>query len=94
MTQVIPVTQARRDLLRLVDQVNEEYTRVDITKKGKITATLVSPDYLDSMEETMYSLEHSLKDIREAEKELAKGNYVTLDELRKDLRKRRLKNAR
>ena len=36
MSQVIPVTQARRDLLKLVDKVNEEYTRVDITKKGKI----------------------------------------------------------
>lgn len=89
MTQVIPVTQARRDLLRLVDKVNEEYTRVDITKKGKITATLVSPDYLDSLEETMYSLEYSLKDIREAEKRFKAGNYVTLDDIRK-----KYKNAR
>lgn len=94
MTQVIPVTQARRDLLRLVDEVNEDYTRVDITKKGKITATLVSPDYLDSMEETMYSLEHSLKDIREAEKRFKKGDYVSLDDLRKDLKRRTLKNVR
>lgn len=94
MTQVIPVTQARRDLLKLVDQVNEDYSRVDITKKGKITATLVSPDYLDSMEETMYSLEHSLKDIREAEKRFKKGDYVTLDDLRKDLKRRNLKNVR
>lgn len=83
MTQVIPVTQARRDLLRLVDQVNEDYSRVDITKKGKITAALVSPDYLDSMEETMYSFEHSLKDIKEAEKRFKKGEYVTLGEIRK-----------
>ncbi len=94
MTQVIPVTQARRDLLKLVDKVNEDYSRVDITKKGKITATLVSPDYLDSLEETMYSLEHSLKDIKKAEKEFAKGNYVTLEELKKDLKKRTLKNVR
>lgn len=94
MAQVIPVTQARRDLLKLVDQVNEDYSRVDITKKGKITATLVSPDYLDSMEETMYSLEHSLKDIREAEKRFKKGDYVTLDDLRKDLKRRNLRNVR
>lgn len=89
MIQVIPVTQARRDLLRLVDRVNEEYSRVDITKKGKITATLVSPDYLDSLEETMYSVEHSLKDIREAEKRFKKGDYITLNALRK-----KYKNAR
>lgn len=95
MAQVIPVTQARRDLLKLVDKVNEDYSRVDITKKGKITATLVSPEYLDSLEETMYSLEHSLKDIREAERRFKKGDYVTLDELRKHYkeRERKIKNV-
>lgn len=95
MTQVIPVTQARRDLLKLVDRVNEDYSRVDITKKGKVAATLVSPEYLDSLEETMYSLEHSLKDIREAEKRFKKGDYVTLDELRRHYqeRKRKIKNV-
>ncbi|KKQ32544.1 MAG: Prevent-host-death family protein [Candidatus Levybacteria bacterium GW2011_GWA2_37_36] len=94
MTQVIPVTQARRDLLKLVDQVNEDYSRVDLTKKGKVKATLVSPEYLDSLEETIYTLEHSMDDIRRAEKEIAKGNYVTLEEIKKDFKKRRLKDAR
>jgi len=88
MSQTIPVTQARRDLLNLVDKVDEEYTRVDLTKNGRVKAALVSPDYLDSLEETIYTLKHSMKDIRKAEKEIAKGNYVTLDELKKDLKKR------
>ena len=91
MTQVIPVTQARRDLLRLVDKVDEEYARVDITKKGKVRATLVSPDYLDSLEETIYTLEHSMDDIKEAEKEFARGEYITLEEFKKQLKRR---NAR
>lgn len=88
MTKVIPVTQARRDLLSLVDEVDEKYSRIDLTKKGIIKATLVSPDYLDSLEETIYTLENSMDDIRKAEKEIAKGNYVTLEELKKDLKKR------
>lgn len=91
MIQTIPVTQARRDLLKLVDQVNEDYSRVDLTKKGVIKATIVSPEYLDSLEETIYTLENSMEDIREAEKEIAEGNYVTLKEFRKQLKKR---NAR
>lgn len=91
MTQVIPVTEARKNLLKLVDQVDEEYTRVDLTKNGKIKATLVSPDYLDSLEETIYSLENSMDDIKEAEKELARGDYVTLEEFKKQLERR---NAR
>ena len=91
MTYTIPVTEARRDLLNLVDMVDEEYTRVDFTKRGKVKATLVSPDYLDSLEETIYTLSHSMKDIRRAEKEIAKGNYITLEEFKKRLTRR---NAR
>ena len=94
MAQVIPVTEARKNLLKLVDLVDEEYTRIDLTKKGKVKATLISPDYLDSLEETIYSLEHSLKDIREAEEEIKRGEYVTLDELEADYKKRVKKAAK
>lgn len=93
MAYVIPVTEARKNLLKLVDQVDEEYTRVDLTKKGKIKATLVSPDYLDSLEETIYTLENSMDDIRRAEKEFREGKFITLGDLKKDLKKR-LKHAR
>ena len=88
MSTTISVTDARKNLLKLVDKVDEEYTRVDLTKNGKVKATLVSPDYLDSLEETIYSLEHSMKDIRRAEKEIAKRNYITLEELEEDFKKR------
>jgi prevent-host-death family protein len=80
MTYVLPVTQARKDFLHLVDRIDEDYTRVDLTKNGKVKATLVSPKYLDELEETIYSLTHSMRDIRQAEQEIAKGKYVTLEE--------------
>lgn len=79
MAYVLPVTQARKDFLNLVDKIDEDYTRVDLTKNGRVKATLVSPDYLDELEETIYSLTHSLSDIRTAEQEIAKGKYVTLE---------------
>lgn len=88
MTQVIPVTEARKNLLKLVDQVDEQYTRIDLTKQGRVKATLVSPDYLDSLEETIYTLENSMDDIRKSEAEIKRGEYVTLEELKKDLKKR------
>lgn len=92
MSQTIPVTQARKDLLNLIDKVDDEYTRIDLTKNGKVKATLVSPDYLDSLEETIFTLKHSMRDIKKSEKGIAKGNYVDLEELKKDLAKR-TKNA-
>lgn len=85
MAQVIPVTTARKNLLKLVDLVDEEYTRVDLTKKGKVKASLISPEYLDSLEETIYTLEHSMDDIRKAEREIKEGKYVTLEEFLKEL---------
>ncbi len=94
MSQVIPVTEARKNLLKLVDEVDAGYTRVDLTKNGKIKATLVSPDYLDSLEETIYTLEHSMDDIRKAEAEIARGEFVILEELEADLEKRLKKNKK
>lgn len=93
MTQVIPVTQARKDLLKLVDEIDERYTRIDLTKNGRVKATLVSPDYLDALEETIYTSQHSMKDIKRAEKEIAKGNYVTLEEIKERFYKK-VKHAR
>lgn len=101
MTNVIPVTQARKDLLKLVDKIDEEYTRFDLTKNGRVKATLVAPDYLDSLEETIYTLTHSMNDIRKAQREIAKGEYITLEEIEKRFlnrnisrRKSSKKNAR
>lgn len=88
MNQMIPVSQARRDLLKLVDQVDDSYTRIDLSKKGRIKAVLISPDYLDSLEETIYTLGNSLDDIKQAKEEIAKGNTVTLAELESDLKQR------
>lgn len=96
MLNVIPVTQARKNLLKLVDEVDSKYTRVDLTKNGVVKATLVATDYIDSLEETIYTLEHSMDDIRKAEAEIARGEFVTLEEVKKDLEKRltKQKNAR
>ena len=94
MVNVIPVTEARKNLLKIVEEVDSKYSRVDITKNGRIKATIVSPEYLDSLEETIYTLEHSMRDIRQAEKEIARGEFVTLEELEKDLAIRLKKESR
>ncbi len=88
MVHVMPVTEARKGLLALVDLIAEEYTRVDLTKRGRVRATLVSPEYLDSLEETIYTLENSMGEINRAQKAVARGEYLTLDEFKKALGKR------
>ena len=83
MLNVIPTTKARSSLLSLVDVVHENYSRIDLTKKGVVRASLVSTEYLDLLEETVFTLENSLDDIKLAEKELEQGKYFTLAELNK-----------
>lgn len=83
MTYVLPVTEARKDFLNLIDKVDEKYLRVDVTKKGKVKASIVSTEYLDELEETIYSLTHSMKDIHKAKRNIEKGHYVTLDAVKK-----------
>lgn len=80
MNYVLPVTQIRKQLLPLIDKVSTDYIRVDITKAGVVKASLISTDYLDELEETIYSLDNSLTDIRRAEAEVKAGKYATLDE--------------
>ena len=63
MSTTISVTIARKNLLKLVDQVDENYSRVELTKNGRVKAALISSEYLDSLEETIYSLGHSLHKI-------------------------------
>lgn len=88
MSQVLTVTEARKNFLKLVDKVDEEYTRIDFTKNGKVKATLISPDYLDSLEETVYTLEHSMRDIKKSEREIREGKFITLEKFQKELAKR------
>ena len=83
MTYVIPVTEGRKNFLNLVDRVDEDYTRIDFTKKGIVKASLISPDYLDELEESIYSLTHSMDDIRQGKKDILEGRYVTLEEFLK-----------
>lgn len=85
MQNVISVTEARKNLLQLVDKVDAEYTRVDVTKNGKVKASIVSPEYLEALEETIYTLTHSMDDIREAEENFKNGDFISLEDLKKEL---------
>ena len=78
MPTTIPVTTARKNLLSLIDQVDREYARVDLSKNGITRVSLVSSDYLDSLEETIYSFHHSMDAIAEAEDQICQRNLVYL----------------
>lgn len=84
MNDFISLTTARANFPRLVAKVGKTSKRVTITVKGKPKAVLISAEDLESLEETLDILSEpgALEEIREAENEIKKGNYVTFEELK------------
>ncbi len=61
-----------------VDRVSREHDRVVITRNGRPTAVLISPDDLDSLEETLELMgdQDAIKKLVAAEAAVASGDVV------------------
>lgn len=61
-----------------VDRVAREHDRIVITRHGRPTAVLISPDDLDSLEETLELLndQDAIRALVEAEAAVAAGDVV------------------
>lgn len=92
MSETMSLAAVKARFSELVDRVERQQDRVVVTRNGKPAAVLISPDDLESLEETLAVLsDRSLAaQIRESEKAAAAGAAGTgLDELRADLEQRR-----
>ena len=75
MSETLPLSSVTARLSELVDRVEEQQDRVVLTRNGKPVAVLVSPEDLESLEETLAILSDSvaIEPIRESERSLAAG---------------------
>lgn len=87
MRRTLPVTEAREKLTELVDEVNNKFEQIEITKNGKPRAVLMSADEFDGWRETMEILSDKqlMKDIKQAEKEFREGKAVPWEQVKKEL---------
>lgn len=74
----------------VVDSVHDTHERVVVTKNGEPAVVVVAVDDLESLEETLAILqdEKTMRDLAQAEREIAAGETVDGDEL-KELMARR-----
>ncbi len=86
----ISLADARNRLSELVADVESTHARVTVTKHGRPAAVLISPDDLASLEETLdiLSTPGALEEIREAEREIARGETFDEGTIRADLARR------
>jgi antitoxin YefM len=92
MTETLPLATVKAKFSEIVDRVERQQDRVIVTRNGQPAAVLLSPDDLESLEETLAVMsDRSLRaQIRESEKAAARGESgVELEELRAGLERRR-----
>jgi antitoxin YefM len=95
MTVIIPLADAKARLSAVLDEVRDTHDRVVITRNGRPEAVIISVADLETIEETLdlLSTPGALDEIRVAEAEIACGEAVDGDELRR-LIAERIRNER
>jgi antitoxin YefM len=85
MTKTLPLAEIKAHLSEIIDEVEQQHERVILTRNGRPAAVILSLDELEGMEETMDILSDpdALRQIKESEEAIARGEYVTLEELRR-----------
>jgi antitoxin YefM len=86
--ETLPLSHVKAHLSEIADRVEGQHDRVVVTRKGRPAAVLVSPEDLESLEETLAVLSDPqlMQQMRESEAELARGEEgATLEDLRADL---------
>ncbi len=82
------ISDARATLPDLVNKVSKNMDRVTITVNGKPKAVVLSPEELESLEETaeVLAIPNILEDLAKSRKEAKKGKLIPLEEVLKDLK--------
>jgi antitoxin YefM len=91
MAKVVPVREFRTKLSELLSDVADRRDHVLVTRNGKPAAALVPIDEYEALEETAEILSDpaTLDAIEAGMSELARGDTIDLDRLRRDLAERR-----
>ena len=78
----MPLSEAKDQLSRLVDQVEREHETIEITRHGRGAAVLISRDALESLYETLFWLSEpgTRDDVESARQQAADGNLRSADE--------------
>lgn len=89
--ETLPLATVKAQLSSLVDQVEDTHQRVLITRHGKVAAVLMSPDDLDSIEETLAILSDpdAMKSIRASQRDIDRGDVLDADELAEMIARKR-----
>ena len=83
----IPMAEVKAHLSAVLDDVRDTHERVVITRNGRPEAVIMAVADLEALEETLDLLATpgALEQIRQAEADIAAGESVDADEVRREL---------
>lgn len=80
MSEVLPFSEVKAHLSELADRVEIEHDRIMVTRNGRPSFVLMSPDDLESLEETLDIVrdDELMKSLRRSRKEADLGERLSL----------------
>jgi antitoxin YefM len=88
---VLPLGDVKSHLSEIVGRVHDHHERVTVTVHGRPSAILIAPEDLEALEETLEIMRDAatMNRLAESDAELARGEYVSAEELAEAMRRRR-----
>lgn len=83
--KAVPLSEAKDKLSALVDEIDTTHEMIQITRHGHVAAIMMSPDDLESLNETLHALRTPgmVEELAQADVDFAAGNSVSGDDLRR-----------
>ena len=91
MSSTLSLAEVKAHLSELVSRVSAEHDRVTVTVHGRPSAMLLAVEDVEALEETIAILSdaETMKDLVQAEAEIARGEGETVEQLAEAMRRRR-----
>jgi prevent-host-death family protein len=91
MSETLPLATVKARLSEIVDRVLREQERFVITRNGRPAAELISPDDLESLEETLAikSDPELMAAVRAGHEQAARGELIPFEEIKAEFEARR-----
>jgi prevent-host-death family protein len=82
MSDTIPFSEAKAHLSELADRVERQHDRILVTRNGRPSFVLLSPDDLESLEETLDILEDDdlMESLRHSRRDADEGKRMRLED--------------
>lgn len=87
MTKTLSITKARQEFPTLVENAKKRLDEYIVTVKGEPAAVIISVAEYESWKETLEIMSDPglVHAIREGEKDIREGRYITFEDLKKEL---------